>query len=86
MGSENELMAFVGIFIYILGALFIVLWLYLTTKVTFSIFNKDRVILRVISWPVIAWFLALAMYLFFVLAAGFLGIAIQSFLEILKLS
>lgn len=77
-------MPLVGIFAYIIGALFIALWIYLTTKITFSIVNKDRYILRVILWLGIAWFLVLVMYVVFVVAAGFLGIAVQSFSEFIK--
>lgn len=66
-------MASIGILVYIFGLIFVVFWGYLTTKITFLIISKENVLARMILWFVIAWPLALALYLLFVIYLGLLG-------------
>lgn len=73
-------MTVIGLSVYIIAALFIVLWVYLTTKITVSVFSREKIIHRIILWPIVAWFLGLAMYLIFAIAGGLLGVIIEAFL------
>lgn len=66
-------MASIGILVYIFGLIFVVFWGYLTTKITFLMISKENVLARMILWFVIAWPLALALYLLFVIYLGLLG-------------
>jgi len=77
MGPEGSAYIVVVILIYLLGALTLASWGYLMTKIVFSIISKERIVLRIIVWPILGWFLALAFYLAFVIGIGLLGAAID---------
>lgn len=78
MDPESSTYIFVVILVYLLGVLAVLLWGYLTTKIVFSIVSKERVVFRVICWPILGWFLLLAFYLMFVIAVGLFGITFES--------
>jgi len=84
MNPEEPFSLVLVIIIYVFGALFVALWLYLTTKITFSIFSKERVILRISFWLIIAWVLAIVLYFIFLVGGGLIVLGIELIRELIK--
>jgi len=70
------------IFAYISGILFFVLWIYLNTKIVFSLVSKKRYFLRIVVWVFIGWLSALfvyAMFMAFIMLAVFIANTLLGF-------
>lgn len=70
------------IFAYISGILFFVLWIYLNTKIVFSLVSKERYFLRIVVWVFIGWLSALfvyAMFMAFIMLAVFIANTLLGF-------
>lgn len=81
MNTESPTTLFFVIFIYILGGFAIVLWGYFTTKIVTAIIPKERTFTKIILWPILGWFLAIAFYFMFLVGGGLISLAITELLK-----
>jgi len=74
-------MAVIAISAYLLGAVFIVFWLYLNTKITFYLVPKKHNIFRIIVWLILGWILIIVFYVAFIVIAMLIGYIAQIFFD-----
>lgn len=75
-------MTFAAILAYVSGMLFFVFWIYLNTKIVFSLVPKERYLLRVLAWVsigLISFIFVYALFMSFIMLMVFIA---NTFLEL----
>lgn len=75
-------MTFAAILAYVSGILFFVFWIYLNTKIVFSLIPKERYLLRVLAWAsigLISFIFVYALFMVFIMLMVFIA---NTFLEL----
>ena len=74
-------MTFAAILAYASGVLFFLFWIYLNTKIVFSLVHKERYLLRILAWVsigLITFIFVYALFMGFVMLMVFVA---NTFLE-----
>ena len=75
-------MTFTAILAYISGILFFVFWIYLNTKIVFSLIPKERYLLRVLAWASIGLISFIFVYALFMGFIMLMVVIANTFLEL----